>query len=328
MPLSNLCFFFIIIFFLQVLDTTQNHKIGRKVEEALRRISVGLQRNTGLSAEGLLLFIHGIVSNTLLQSLDQKSNARKKQVKEGIVREDIFIVPAAPGRSGKLPALNKQTNEHIMIEFGLQMLHTSLKRQRFAASNPDHVRMLDPFVQIVSSSINSKYNKAVVLTVRSISFLIKFPLPSIKDSIPVLAKDLFKILKKYAKTGAGKGENFELVLASFKTMTTLIRGYKNLVVTNKQLRILLAFVEEDIYDSTRQSTALPLLKAILTRKLMVPEIHDVIAKISELSVRDSNKATRLQCRHLMLQYLLDYPLGKKIVNHLDFYVSHLRYVQL
>ena len=72
-----------------------------------------------------------------------------------------------------------------------------------------------------------------------------------------------------------------------------------------------------------QATALPLLKAILTRKLSVNEMHEIILKISELSIRDPDSSTRMQCRQLMLIYMVEYPLGKKISKHFDFYISNL-----
>lgn len=43
-------------------------------------------------------------------------------------------------------------------------------------------------------------------------------------------------------------------------MTVIVRDYKKHDITEDELRILLGFVEEDIHDYQRQSTALPLLK--------------------------------------------------------------------
>lgn len=72
-----------------------------------------------------------------------------------------------------------------------------------------------------------------------------------------------------------------------------------------------------------QATALPLLKAILMRKLSIKEIAEVMEKIAELSIRDADSSIRLQCRQLMMTYLVEYPLGKKITKHFDFYISNL-----
>ena len=43
-------------------------------------------------------------------------------------------------------------------------------------------------------------------------------------------------------------------------MTVIVRDFKKHAITEDELRILLSFVEEDIHDYQRQSTAFPLLK--------------------------------------------------------------------
>ncbi|XP_011668785.1 small subunit processome component 20 homolog [Strongylocentrotus purpuratus] len=68
-----------------------------------------------------------------------------------------------------------------------------------------------------------------------------------------------------------------------------------------------------------------MLKAILTRKLVAPEIHGIMSKISDLSITQQSSSVRLQCRQVMHQFLLDYPLGKKLKRHLEFYVKQLSF---
>ena len=67
------------------------------------------------------------------------------------------------------------------------------------------------------------------------------------------------------------------------------------------------------------------LQAILSRKLIIPEIHDVMKKVRQLSVTSEVSAVRLQCRQVILKFLLDYPLGKKLKNHLEFFVNQIAY---
>ncbi|KAK3712193.1 hypothetical protein QZH41_006452 [Actinostola sp. cb2023] len=110
-----------------------------------------------------------------------------------------------------------------------------------------------------------------------------------------------------------------------KAMTAIIRDFNKYTIAQKHLQVLLGFVEEDIHDYSRQGTAFPLLKAILTRKLIVPEIHDVMTKVSQLSITGATPTVQQQCRQCVVQYLLDYPLGKKLQRLLEFFVSQLSY---
>lgn len=142
--------------------------------------------------------------------------------------------------------------------------------------------------------------QVVTVSLRCVSWLIKFPLPSLNRCVPTIGKLLFNLLKNYAKAGAKVGENFEMVLSAFKVneilllvlftssvmsltkhylglhdlftqtekydyyhpqaMTVIIRNFKQYTVAEKHLQVLLGFVEEDIHDHTKQGTAFPLLK--------------------------------------------------------------------
>ncbi len=69
-----------------------------------------------------------------------------------------------------------------------------------------------------------------------------------------------------------------------------------------------------------------LLKVILQRRLMLPEIYDLIDMITHSLVSHSSSAYRQQSRSLFLVFLLHYPLDeKKIRKYFDFLLSNLNY---
>ena len=59
-----MCSFFV-VGALQVLDESQNHKISLRVEEVLRRVSIGLRKNPVFLPEQMLVFVYGLVSERL-----------------------------------------------------------------------------------------------------------------------------------------------------------------------------------------------------------------------------------------------------------------------
>ncbi|XP_013387842.1 small subunit processome component 20 homolog [Lingula anatina] len=312
----------------EVLDSTHSHKISKKVQEVLRRVTLGLIENKELKEETLLIFIHGLANEALpLITPDQKdkSNTSKPPPDPRLHPPSTFLLTSAPPRGGIKPSGNQKTNMHILVDFGLQLLYMLLKRSRVVASNTQNLQMLDPFIEILSNCLSSKHVKIVTTSLRCLSWMLKFPLPSLKDHITKITNQLFVLLKNYATAGGAQGENFELVVSCFKTITVLVRDVKFHSVDTNQLQILLGYVEEDMHDFNRQATAFGLLKAILSRKLLVPEIHEIIGKVAQLSITADAPNVRLQSRQVVLQFMLDYPLGKQLKKHLEFYVTNLQF---
>ena len=58
---------------------------------------------------------------------------------------------------------------------------------------------------------------------------------------------------------------------SHQAMTVILRDFRKQDVSEDELTVLLSFVEEDIYDHQRQSTAFPLLKVRTT--MFAPEVR-------------------------------------------------------
>lgn len=79
-------------------------------------------------------------------------------------------------------------------------------------------------------------------------------------------------------------------------MAVLVRDVEYYIVDTNQLKALLMYVEQDMHDHDRQATAFGLLKAIISRKLIVPEIHDVVSKVAQLSITSELNHVRAQAR--------------------------------
>lgn len=132
-------------------------------------------------------------------------------------------------------------------------------------------------------------------------------------------------MHKYAAEGLSKGDNFDLVMAGFKCMSVLVRDVKHYTINEEQLKVLIMYAEQDMYDSDRHATAFGLLKAIISRKMVLPEIHNVMSKIATLSITSDLEHIRQQSRSVFYSYLMEYPLGKLLNKHVLFYLTQLSY---
>ena len=313
----------IILHVKQTLDGNPSFKKTQKAAEVLKQICAGVVDNTSLQTGPLLVFIYGIVSETF-QSMKHTSVTKMKTTDLRPQSTYILHKDIVPSRKKKVDVLPK-TSMYVLVEFGLQLLFMMLKRCKLSSSNPEQLQMLDPFVDCLISSLSSKHVKVITSALKCFSCLLKFPLPSLRNRIASITQQLFVLLNNYARGGAAKGDNFHLVVMGFKTVTVLVRDVNYHNINEEQLNVLLTYCELDTKDFTRQATAFTLLRAILSRKLVSPALPDLIKHLETLAVTSETPSVRQSCRQITMQYILDYPLGSKLRNHVEFFISQLEY---
>lgn len=312
-----------------VMKYTRSHKTLMKISECLRQIIHGLADNNFITINALLYFLYGVISKSI-PAFSNKMVATKDVIKtkNNLEKLDCFIIPPEPkSRMGIKAAVSKtagDTNDHLLLEFGLKLLHVLLKREKIKADTAK--KDLDRFVPILADCVKSEHVKLSTCALLCLNWIIKMDMPGVHKNIKGICDSVFKILYKYASAGLSKGDNFDMVMAAFKTMSVVVRDVKHTDLTPEQRAVLIEYAEQDLYNSERQATAFKLIKAMINRKINVQGMNRVMEKVASLSVTSESDNVRQQSRTVFYDFLRHYKLSKKqLDDHLGFFIAQLGY---
>lgn len=195
------------------------------------------------------------------------------------------------------------------------------RRGRLSLKDPDVLSRLEPFVGVIGNSLYSTNGSVAASGLKAAMQMVKCPLKSLDKSLPIFVRQAIEIVRRGGSTGS------ELSQAALKALTVIIRDSSAMQLKEKDLNFLLEVISPDLEEAERQPVAFPLLRAIVSRKFVVPEIYDLMDRVREIMITSQSPQVQEQCRSVYLQFLLEYPQGKgRLKQQFTFLAQNLSYI--
>ncbi|XP_056865645.1 U3 small nucleolar RNA-associated protein 20-like [Raphanus sativus] len=286
-------------------------KIKPDLVKMLQHIAVGIEGNPSVDQLDLFVFIYGRVDDGInnRNGLGDHGSSppSKKKRKSRDVQETVGSISGARSCSD------------LITVFALNLLQNRLKNIKLHNTDKELLGKLDSFVKLLTECLHSKYEDIVSSALRCFTSLIWFPLPSLISGADELKTALLTIAQSAVNSSSS------LVQSCLKLLTTLL-GNKNITLSQEQLKLVIQFPMFVDLESDPSFVNLSLLKAIVKRNLVVPEIYDIALQVSELLVKSQLDSIQKKCKEILLQFLIHYALSeKRLQQHLEFLLQNLRY---
>lgn len=174
---------------------------------------------------------------------------------------------------------------------------------------------------VIGNTLYSTSAPVIMLGLKCAAGLMKCPLKNLPKAVPVFISQMIDIIRQTGNTES------EIVQVAFKSLATILRDFPGAQVKEKDLIFLLELLTPDLEEHERQAAVFTMLRAIVARKFVVPEIYDIMDKVAEIMVTNQSPQVQELCRGVLLQFLLDYPQGKgRLRNQMAFFAKNLSYV--
>ncbi|KAJ6513279.1 hypothetical protein C8R45DRAFT_857772 [Mycena sanguinolenta] len=293
-----------------IMRETESVKVIQLVDEVLKRVTSGLNANKHLIPTELLVLCHTLISQNA-KFLKQAPMKRKGPKGDAIVQLKRQVAEEKD---------HYANNSFRFVTFGLDLFSTALRRNRLDFHDPEIIKRLESMVVVIGNTLYSSSSPVLVFGLRAAAGIIKCPLKNLEKSLPVLVRQTLDIIMQ-----AGSTES-ELVQVALKSLATMLRDGPPVQVKEKDLVYLLELLTPDLEEPSRQASVFAMLRAIVARKFVVPEIYDVMDKVADIMVTTQSPQVQELCRSVLLQFLLDYPQGKgRLRNQMSFLAKNLSY---
>ncbi|KAH8370516.1 hypothetical protein KR093_003840 [Drosophila rubida] len=333
------CLLDLLLPFKEHLARTHSRKVTQKIQECFAKIVAGLVENTHIARESLLIFIYGTMSESisdLLPGTQKRQLSAKEQALMKRARPDCLLLQPTPGRrsvttGNKQVKSSAQANAHILIEFGLELLHFVLKRKKL--TDLDYQPFLHPLLPLLRDALSSNHARTTSYALKCYTaiWLGEYELAELNaEQLEPVVKRMFDILKNFSTFGATRQEeNAQLVRASFKAVVALLRKCEDYALSGEQIEQLLLQIEQELQEGecSSQTMCFTMLKALVGRKVDTRSLHDLMKRLADLSIISQSDHVRDESRGILITYIMEYPLQQRVEQLMKFMSVQLAYTQ-
>lgn len=298
-----------------IMRETSAVKPMQQLDEALHRIASGLNSNPLLGPVEMLRLCFTLISS----SAEFLRPAKTGKDQEAAAKEDYRVQMK---RKLVTDEDHYTENSQKFVGFGLDLFVTAFRRGKFDFADTEILSRLSPLVNAVGNALYSKSDFVLGLALKASAAITKTPVKAVDDAVPAMIVQIIAVIRRY-----GGSASTEVAQTAIRSLAVIIRDCKAAMIKEKQLAYLVEIIGPDLDEHETQAPAFALLRAILSKRFVVPEIYDLMEKVASVMVTSQSATVQELCRSAMLQFLLDYPQGKgRLKSTMQFLASNLSYV--
>ncbi|KAF2687676.1 HEAT repeat protein-like protein [Lentithecium fluviatile CBS 122367] len=280
----------------------------QKIDELLRRIGMGVLQNPTVKNRDILVFCY-----EMIKEADKAHNSGSVERVDPKNRKYLINLKGA-AKSGARHSATSYT--YKMTKFSLDILRTVLRKHE-ELQTPQN---LSGFLPTVGDALVAGQEEVQIAAVRLLTTIIKMPMRELDENCLVYVQEAVTAIK------GAPSSNAEIAQASLKLITAILRERPNVEVKERYLTQLIKRIMPDIDEPDRQGVTFGFLKAVMNRKIIMPEVYEVMDKVAAMMVTNQTRSMRDVARSSYFHFLMEYPQAKnRFKKQLEFLLKNLRY---
>lgn len=283
---------------------------SKQIDELLRRIGVGLSRNPVAGSRDMLVFSYEVIQE-LYSGL--KLPVEKPKTNDELNRDRFLVQLASANKSS---TSQHSPSVYKLAKFALDVIRSTLSKHDDLLK-PENVHGILP---VLGDALVQAQEDVRISAMRTLSAIIKLPMPELDDNASLYIMEAVKVVKDSMNT------NGEAAQAALKLIAAILRERRSTQVRDSDITYLLGRIIPDLEEPDRQGVTFNLVKAVMARKIMLPEVYDVGKRIGMIMITNHGQSARDAARGIFVHFVLEFPQSKDRWNkQVKFLVKNLSY---
>jgi U3 small nucleolar RNA-associated protein 20 len=280
----------------------------QKIDELLRRIGMGVLQNPKVKDRDILIFCY-----ELIKEADKAHDPERIQRVDPKNRKFLINLRGA-AKSGARHSATSYT--YKITRFSLDILRTVLRKHE-ELQTPQNV---SGFLPTIGDALVAGQEEVQISAVRLLTTIIRMPMRELDENCLVYVTEAVAAIK------GAPSSNAEIAQASLKLITAILRERPKVEVQERHLAHLIKRLLPDIDEPDRQGVTFGFLKAVMNRKIVMPEVYEVMDRVAVMMVTNQTRSMRDAARSSYFHFLMEYPQAKnRFKKQLEFLLKNLRY---
>lgn len=294
-----------------LLMEKMNNKTQHKLDELLRRYSLGLNKNKSAGSKESLTLCYEIFQQSTVEDDKKVKKYTAKPVDE---KEEFFLVNL--NFKNTLVQMENSIYTATLQKFALDLLKTVISKHHDLL----HFSYLEGFMPLLKDALDSENESVLTSALRVLVIIVKLDFSEESEGLfKSCARRVLNLIKDSPSTST------ELCQMGLKYLSSFIR-HKDIKLKDTALSYILTRVLPDLNEPSKQGLAFNFLKALVSKHIMLPELYDVINVVREIMVTNHSKDIRDVSRSVYYQFLMEYDQGKgRLEKQFKYMIDNLQY---
>lgn len=285
-------------------------KMIAKADNLLTRLRKGLDQKQAADSREVLIFCHETVRQVHAAMNAGPSNGR---IQDARLRR-YLVQREAPSKSLAKGATSSQLFK--LQSFAFNLVRKVLRRHEELQTSAN----MAGFLPMLGDALVQGQEEVKVAAMRLLATIMRLPILELDANALVYVKEAIAVVKGATST------NTEASKAALELVTAVLREKRSVVVKETDLATAVKTIRSDIDEPDRQGITYKFLRALLSRKIEITEVYEVMDEVGKVMVTNPDRNIRESARGAFLQFLVDYPQGKKRWSkQADVLVANLEY---